>query len=70
MRRAEKVMAVSIFSGALVLLSLSAGVQPVEATQQVQCGSGVQNRCGEKCVDTNWYGGCIEWHDIYDRTGN
>lgn len=35
----------------------------------VECGAGVTNQCGTKCIDHTWFGGCDEWRFTYNRTG-
>lgn len=69
MNRSEAGLSVAVLVTAVVLLISSLAPAPAMATDAVQCGAGVTNRCGEKCVDRTFYGACNEWHDIYNRTG-
>ncbi|MBL0178576.1 MAG: hypothetical protein IPP98_05535 [Gemmatimonadetes bacterium] len=75
MNRFDKLM-ISCLALAAIALSGISTVRPAFAAEEeappgnVQCGTGVQNKCGQKCTERTWYGACDVWEDIYNRTGN
>ncbi|MDZ4257180.1 MAG: hypothetical protein U0974_03120 [Gemmatimonadales bacterium] len=71
MSKIEHLMIGCIAVAAVALSGISTvSTASAATTGLVQCGAGVQNKCGEQCTDRTWLGACDRWEYLYNRTGD